>query len=224
MTYDELLKELRSHAEDDFALFQRSLISTQAKILGVRTPTLRSLAKKYFPFAEDFIAYPDEYYEVTFIKLAMISLMEYEEFKDYVGRAVCGIDNWATCDSFKPKCLRSHQDDFLPILDDIFNRGREFDERFTLVILLGFYVEEKYLSVINEYIKKADTKRYYVRMAVAWLVAELLVKFPDFGRKILLSGTLDVSTHNKAIQKARESDRIDEKEKEFLNSLKNRKK
>ena len=220
MTYDEFLEELRIYAEDDFARFQRRLISTQAEILGVRTPTLRALAKKYFPLAEEFISYPDEYYEVTFIKLAMISLMEYDEFKNYVGRAVCGIDNWATCDSFKPKCLRTRQEDFLPILENIFSRGGEFDERFALVILLGFYVEEKYLPVIRIYIKKADTKRYYVRMAVAWLVAELLVKFSDFGRKILLSGTLDVATHNKAIQKARESYRIDEKQKEFLSSLK----
>ena len=57
-------------------------------------------------------------------------------------------------------------------------------------------------------------------MAVAWLAAELLIKFPSCGKEILNEGILDKKTHNKAIQKARESYRVDKKEKEFLYSLK----
>ena len=224
MTYDDLLNDLNGCSEEKFADFQRRLIPTKSKILGVRTPTLRLLAKKYYPFFEEIVSYPDEYYEVTFIKLTMISSMEFSAFNQYVEYAVDKIDNWATCDTFKPKCLKTKTDEFLPILESIFMRGGEFDERFALVILLGYYLEEKYFTQIRKFIVKANTERYYVRMAVAWLVAEILIKFPLFGEEILLSGDLDDKTRDKAIQKARESYRLGEKEKEYLNSLKMNKK
>lgn len=220
MTYDEFLKELIFYAEEPFARFQRRLIPTKAKILGVRTPILRKLAKKYFSFAENIITFPDEYYEVTFIKLSMVSLMDFNEFEKNVGKSVEWIDNWATCDSFKPNCLKRRKDEFLPRLEDIFNHGGEFYQRLALVLLLGYYVEEKYLSVIKDYIKRTNTKFYYAHTAVAWLVAELLIKFPSYGKEILSEGILDKKTHNKSIQKARESYRVNKQEKEILNSLK----
>ncbi len=220
MTYDEFLNELVSYAEEPFARFQKRIIPTKAKILGVRTPVLRTLAKKYFPLSKSILAFPDEYYEVTFIKLSIIALMDFNEFEKNVEKCVEWIDNWATCDSFKPKCLKKRMDEFLPCIEKIFNHGAEFYERFALVLLLGYYVEEKYLPMIKNYIKRANTQFYYVHMAVAWLVAELLIKFPSYGKEILAEGILDKKTHNKAIQKARESYRVEKKEKEHLNALK----
>ena len=47
MTYSELLDILNGYAEKEFANFQRRLIFTKYEILGVRTPILHRLAKKY---------------------------------------------------------------------------------------------------------------------------------------------------------------------------------
>ena len=96
----------------------------------------------------------------------------------------------------------------------------EFSERYALVTLLNYYVEENYLGLIKEYILTANTQFYYVHMAVAWLVAEILAKHYDFGVTLLQDARLDAKTRNKSIQKARESFRIDNEKKEFLNSLK----
>ena len=220
MTYAEFLEELQEHAEEDFATFQKRLIFTQAKILGVRTPTLRKLAKKYAKNVDELMNFPDEYYEVTFVKLCAVSLLKYEEFLLYIDRSVALIDNWATCDTFKPKCLIKRKDEFLPYIEKFFSQGGEFYERYALVTLLFYYIEEKYLPMIADYISRADTGKYYVHMATAWLVAEILVKFPEKGKEILKSGVLPPKTHNKAIQKAKESFRVKEEEKEYLNSLK----
>ena len=57
-------------------------------------------------------------------------------------------------------------------------------------------------------------------MAAAWLTAEILVKCYDKGVKLLESGILAPATHDKAIQKARESYRLTPEQKGFLNSLK----
>lgn len=220
MTYSEFLDELSALAEPEFAAFQRKLIPTSQQILGVRTPDMRKLAKRFKGSADELFAFPDTYYETTFIKLSVVSLLPYEAFCGYVERCVPLIDNWATCDCFKPACLKKHRGEFLPVLERIFSHGGEFYQRYVLVTLLGYYVEEKYLPTIKEYLRRADTDRYYVHMAAAWLSAEVLTKYYDFGVALLKSGILQPKTHNKAIQKARESYRITDEQKGFLESLK----
>ena len=220
MTYSKLLEKLNASKEETFADFQRRLIPTRQKILGVRTPTLRKIAKAYTGDIDDLLAFPDEFYEVTFVKLTVVSALDYERFSQYVERCVGLIDNWATCDCFKAKCLRKHKEEFLPVLEKLFSNGGEFYQRYVLVVLLSEYVEERYLPVLETYIRRADTKPYYVHMAVAWLTAEILVKHYDFGIGLLQKRILDGKTHDKAVQKAIESYRIDEKPKEYLRSLK----
>ena len=220
LTYDKFLDELSSFVDPDFATFQRRLIDTKQTILGVRTPVMRKLAKKYQREWKTLFAFPDEFYEVTFIKLSALSLRDYETLVKNVGDAVLLMDNWATCDCFRTKTIEKHKREFLSVLETIFVRGGEFDERYVFVTLLTYYVEENYADVITSYIRRANTQRYYVHMAVAWLVAELLVKEYEIGLKILRSGMLDGKTHDKAIQKAKESFRVSKERKEFLNSLK----
>ncbi len=220
MKYTEFLNELNARAEEGFAVFQRRLIFTDRKILGVRTPTLRKLVKELPVTLEELLAFPDDCYETVFMQLAAVSSLSYESFLLYLPQCVEKIDNWALCDCFKANCIRKHKDEFLPVLRTLFQTGKEYLVRYVLVTLLSYYVEEKYLPVIKEYIRLADTKPYYVRMAVAWLVAEILIKSYDEGVSLLKSGYLDEKTHGKAIQKAIESYRVTNERKEFLRSLK----
>ena len=81
-------------------------------------------------------------------------------------------------------------------------------------------MEEEYFAILFDYLSRADTSKYYVHMAAAWLIAEILVKYPQKGEEILKSGVLDIKTRNKAIQKAKESFRVSKERKEYLNSLK----
>jgi hypothetical protein len=57
-------------------------------------------------------------------------------------------------------------------------------------------------------------------MAVAWLVAEILIKDYNYGLTLLNCGILDKKTHNKAILKATESYRLSGETKNYLKSLK----
>lgn len=220
MTYLNFLDILFSYAETDFAAFQKRLIFTKYTILGVRTPTLRKLAKEYAAHFEEIFDFPNEYYEVVFIKLAMVSALPHEKFLEYLEPSVALMDNWALCDSFKAKCIKKHKEEFLPVLERIFEKGGEYEQRYPLVVLLSEYVEEKYLKRIEDFIRRADTAPYYIHMAVAWLLAEVLVKEYEFGIELLKKDILDTKTHNKAIQKAIESYRLTQEQKEFLRSLK----
>ena len=220
MNYLELLNELKGAAEIDFAKFQEKLIPTQQKILGVRTPIMRNIAKKYQADFQEIFAFPDEYYEVTFIKLTQVSKLPYEQFIGLLEQCVQKIDNWATCDSFKAISICNRQEEFLHILNRLFKTQKEFYQRYVLVVFLTEYMQEKWLPTIKNYLQLADTSHFYVHMAAAWLTAEIIIKHYDYGVTLLKESVLDIKTHNKAIQKARESFRLTTKQKEFLNSLK----
>ena len=220
MQYLEFIEYLSSFSETEFAEFQRQLIPTKYQIMGVRTPKLREIAKQYAKDLETVFSFPNEYYEVVFIKLTIVSALPYERFLAYLDECVALMDNWALCDTFKARCLKQRKTEFLPVLKRIFERGGEYEERYPLVTLLSFYAEKKYLPEIERYIKKANTQRYYVHMAVAWLMAEILIKEYELGVALLCKRLTDVKTHNKAIQKAIESYRLNDAQKEFLRSLK----
>ena len=64
------------------------------------------------------------------------------------------------------------------------------------------------------------TEEYYLNMMRAWYFATALAKQPDAVLPWLTERRLDVWTHNKTIQKARESYRITTEQKEYLKRLK----
>ena len=130
------------------------------------------------------------------------------------------MDNWALCDQMKAPAIKKNRESFLPILEEIFQSGGEYGERYVLVTLLSYYVEDDYLPMLRTYMYRANTNLYYIHMAVAWLLAEILIKHFDFGFQTLQAKELDAKTHNKAIQKGIESYRITQLQKEQLRSLK----
>ena len=220
MTYSKLVDFLEEVAEESFANFQRKLIFTKYKILGVRTPMLRTIAKRYQSEWKDILTFPNEYYEVVFLKLTMISKLPFEQFAEYLPSCISLMDNWALCDQMKAPVIKKNRERFLPILEEIFQTGGEYGERYVLVTLLSYYVEDNYLPILRTYMHRSNTNLYYIHMAVAWLLAEILIKKYDFGLQILQGKELDVKTHNKAIQKGIESYRITQLQKEQLRSLK----
>ena len=220
MTYSKLVDFLQEVAEESFANFQRKLIFTKYKILGVRTPMLRTIAKRYQSEWKDILTFPNEYYEVVFLKLTMISKLPFEQFAEYLPSCISLMDNWALCDQMKAPAIKKNRESGLPILEEIFQMGGEYVERYVLVTLLSYYVEDNYLPILRTYMHRSNTNLYYIHMAVAWLLAEILIKKYDFGLQILQGKELDVKTHNKAIQKGIESYRITQLQKEQLRSLK----
>ena len=76
--------------------------------------------------------------------------------------------------------------------------------------------DEGYLGLVSDI--KSD--EYYINMAIAWYFATALAKQYDKTIPYIENKTLDVWTHNKAIQKSIESYRVTAEHKEYLKSLK----
>lgn len=87
-------------------------------------------------------------------------------------------------------------------------------------MLLDHYVKEEYINEIFEVIDNIKNEEYYVEMGIAWLVAEMYIKFPKQTMEYLKNCNLNKFTYNKALQKARESYRVSKEEKESLNKMK----
>ncbi len=221
MPYLQFLDELKSFADEGYKTFHKKLLKNDdIQVLGVRVPILRKLAKKYSSDIDELMTYPDEYYEVTFVKLSAVALLGFDGFIKYVDRCVPLIDNWATCDCFTPKCISKHREEFLPYIDKYLSADKEFYQRFALTTLLHFYVEDEYVDKIFQSVVACDANYYYVHMAAAWLIAEALTKYYEETKEFLLKNLLDKKTHNKAIQKACESFRLSDEQKKYLKGIK----
>lgn len=92
--------------------------------------------------------------------------------------------------------------------------------RFAVVSVLDYFIKETYLERVFAIFDRISHEGYYVKMAVAWAVSICFVKYPEETWEYLKRDHLDCFTHNKAIQKARESYRVSKEDKERLLSLK----
>ena len=92
--------------------------------------------------------------------------------------------------------------------------------RFAIDVLLQFFLDENFTPEVFALAKSIASDEYYVNMALAWFWSFALIKRYEETLPIIESERLPEFVHNKAIQKARESYRISDERKQYLNTLK----
>lgn len=221
MNYQNLLDELYSFRDVEYDKFNSSLLNTKnCKTIGVRVPILRQIAKKWKENLTDLLGFPNDYHEVKMIKVFTLCLQPYPVFCSYIEELVSIFDSWAICDSCIYHKIKNHRKEFLPIVSKLFETQKEFYQRYALVTLLHEYMKEEYLPLIFKMLEECRTDFYYVHMAAAWLMAEILIKHYKNGVLFLKNSTMSDTTVNKSIQKAKESYRLTQDQKKYLESLK----
>ena len=134
------------------------------------------------------------------------------------------IDNWAVCDVFCSglKITKIYKKEMWFFLQKYLKSNKEFEIRFAIVMILNYYIEDEYLENDFKIFDSITSKQYYVQMAIAWAISVACVKFYDKTILYLEKNMLDQFTYNKAIQKAIESYRINDIQKEKLRKMKNK--
>lgn len=226
-TYQEYLNYLKSISEEEYKNFHSKLCFTKYQILGIRVPIMRKIAKNISKSnIEEFLKLcGNTYYEEVFIEGLVISNIKDEDiFIKYFSNYINKIDNWGICDTFcnSLKIINKNPSKYFSISKKLSLNEEEFISRVGLIIILNFFVEEKYLDCIYEILNTISSTKYYVNMAESWLICELYIKFPSKTESFLLKNNLNDFTHNKAISKIRESYRVCKEKKEYLNTLKRR--
>ena len=220
-----ILAELESLAEDSYKKFNLKLIPTQQKVLGVRIPALRKIAKriaKEEPF--EFLKLDKQnIYEMVMLEGMVLSYIKrpFVELLPYTEKFLNKADNWAHIDSSVAdfKNIKKDKEGVLKIIKNWLKSDKEFVVRAGLIILLGKFVEEKYLDIIFDLSQKVTHEAYYVHMGNAWLISVCMAKFPEETKAFFKNNKLDKATHNKAIQKSIESFRVSKEDKEIIRGL-----
>ena len=225
MTQSTILEALLARRDPAYQAFQARLIPTlpSERIIGVRMPALRSLAKALdgTPEATAFLQIlPHNYYEENNLHgLLLCSLSEYEETVTECNRFLPFVDNWATCDLLHPKAFRTHPAPLPAQIRQWLDDPHPYTIRFGLNILLANYLEDTFSPLYLEWAAQICSEEYYVNMMIAWYFATALAKQPDATLPYLTGNRLSPWVHNKTIQKAIESYRIAPEQKDFLRTL-----
>lgn len=224
---DIILKKLKKLSSEKYKSFTAKLIPNISidKILGVRIPDIRKLAKeiKDEDYIDEFLLeLPHKYQEENQLhgillgikyKDIDILLSKLDEFLKYV-------DNWAVCDIISPKLFKKYPDIVYSKVKEWLNSNNEYTIRFGIVSLLQFYLDDNFKNEELKLVSNVKYDSYYVNMALAWFYSFALIKKWDRTISLFEKKELDKWIHNKSIQKAIESYRISEDRKEYLKSLK----
>ncbi len=223
---DMIREQLMRLAEEDYQKFSSKLLPNIDTILGVRLPQLRKMAKQiarvdwrtYLNTAEN------DYFEEIMLQGMVIGYApcEVEERLSYISSFVPKIDNWSVCDSFCTglKFTVENRDRVWDFLQIYFRSVQEYELRFAMVMLLSYYIDEKYINRVLDVFDAVKHEGYYAKMAVAWAISICYIKLPKQTMPYLKQNTLDDFTYNKALQKITESYRIDKETKEIIRDMK----
>ncbi|MDO5714780.1 MAG: DNA alkylation repair protein [Tissierellia bacterium] len=220
-------------ADSDYKKFTCNLVPNVAseKILGIRIPMLRKLAKQLCKERPKMVAVflgdlPHGYYDENNLHGLFIS--EQKDFQQIIlllDQFLPLIDNWATCDIISPKIFKKHRSDLLLNIQRWMLAEHEYTIRFGIEMLMTHFLDEDFQSEYLKWVVAVQHEphyheAYYVKMMIAWFFATALAKQYKHALQIIEQGLLESWTHNKAIQKAKESRRISDERKHYLQSLK----
>lgn len=226
---NEIKQELIQMSDSKYKSFHSNLCPGISNILGIRVPILREYAKKIikkYSFEELINNINDEYYEEIMLQGMLIGLNSKENFnviKKYIEDYIPKIDNWAICDTFCAglKIVNQNKENMWGFIKQYLDSDKEFYLRFAIVIILDYYIEEKYLEEIFRIFNNIQSEYYYVKMAIAWAISISLIKYYDKTINYLKNNSrIDKWTYNKSLQKAIESYRITKSQKELLKNMK----
>lgn len=193
------------------------------RILGVRQPELRRLAKELAgtPLAARFLAElpHDCYEEYNLHALLLAPIRDFSTVLSETERLLPFVDNWATCDGLDPRAFAIEPARLLPAIDRWLASEHVFTVRFAIVQLMRHHLDAAFTSDVPARVAAVQNDAYYVRMAAAWFFATALAKQYDATIHYLTEARLPLWTHNKTIRKALESYRISPEQKQFLRTL-----
>ncbi len=209
--------------EDGYREFSSRLMPTveKSRVIGVRVPLLRKYAKTLENY-EDFLKeLPHKYFEEDNLHGFLIErekdfdrcIKLLDEFLPYV-------DNWATCDGTKPKVLKTQPEKLMKHIQRWIESGEVYTVRYAINLLMSIYLDESFDKKYLDMVVNVKSDEYYINMMRAWYFATALAKQYDETIPYIEENRLDMWTHNKTIQKAVESLRISNEQKQYLRTLK----
>ena len=218
-------EELFNNQDLEYKAFHSKLVPNISpdKIIGVRIPVMRKIAKQV---AKENVEVLTDYYEERMVKGFTIGYKkcDIESRLKELANFIPLIDNWAVCDCSCStfKFTEKNREEVWQFIQPYLSGG-EYDIRFAVVMILDYFLTDEYIDASLEILSEIKSEFYYVNMAVAWALSVAYVKYEEKTLPIIEGKMLAPWIHNKTIQKICESYRVDKAKKEYLKTLKYKK-
>lgn len=223
---NEILKELYKYQDLKYADFSANLTPnlTRKDYIGVRVPNVRKIAKLFYK-NNNYLSFinnlPHDYFEENMAHGLIIS--EYDDYEETIKALnifLPYVNNWAVCDCIKPKTFKKNKDKLILTIKKWIRSNDTYTIRFGVSMLMSHYLDDDFKEEYLELVSKIESNEYYVNMMCAWYFATALAKQYETTIKYIEEKKLNVWVHNKTIQKAIESYRISDEQKNYLRTLK----
>ena len=222
---NEILTQLLSQKDLKYQKFESSLIPNinPSCIIGVRMPFIRKMAKDIFSknlHDEHLRSLPHTYHEENVLHACLVSMTKsFDECIDSLDAFLPFVDNWAVCDSIRPKCFKDNHDKLLPHLRKWISSSHTYTSRFGIEMLMLHFLGDDFSIKHHDLVAESNSDDYYHEMMRAWYFATALSKQYEKTLPYLQKDILGEWVFKKTIQKATESRVISKEQKQYLKSL-----
>ena len=187
--YNDFLNELYKLQDLKYKEFHSSLILSD-NLIGVRTPELKIIAKNISKsdYKKFFKENKHKLYEENIIHGLVLGYLKlnFNDLKPYIDEFIPYIDNWAVCDGTASnlKIFNKNKESGFIEIKKYLKDNNYWINRFGYVLLLDYYIEDKYIDEIFKLCNNYKNE-YYVKMAISWLISMCYIKYKDKTLKFL---------------------------------------
>ena len=219
--YQLFLNELYLFQDKKYLEFNKKIVFTNTKMIGIRTANIRKICKELSKsnFTSFLNCSYSGYFEELLIRGILLSYIKnFDEFILYLEEFIKCIDNWAICDMALSsyKIIVKNKDKFIMKILSYLESDNEFIVRVGIIFLLYYYMSDEYIDYVFELINNVKVRAYYVDMAIAWLISVAFVKYKEKTIVFLDNNDLDVEIIRMTVQKIRDSKRVDKCDKDYV--------
>lgn len=221
----EILFQFQDQKYGDFIA---KLVPTEPResFIGIRSPNYKKIMKSVYNLSQEEIqnfcqSLPHQYHEENVLHITLINgIKDFDACVEELEHFLPFISNWAVSDGLNPSALKNNKAKIISKIEDWIKDEKPYTKRVGMLLLQKYFLDDDFNPAYLEWPAQIRTDEYYVNMMTAWLFAEALVKQWDSAIGFIKDNKMSPWTHNKAIQKARESYRITAEQKEYLKTLK----
>ena len=222
--YQNILDYFNSKRDLKYLDFNKKIVNSNYPMIGVRTGDVKQLAKKVSKTdINSFLECKgNKYYEEILLEgFVICNIKDLELALYHLHNYLDKIDSWALCDSFASafKIVSKNKDLVFEEIKKYVESDKEFTVRMGIVLLLNYYIEDKYIDNIFSIIDGIDREEYYIKMAISWLLSMCYIKYKDKTLHYLDNCKVSDFIYNKTISKICDSYQVDKSDKEVLKKM-----
>ena len=116
--------------------------------------------------------------------------------------------------------LKKYKEEYFSYIEKYLNSNNPWEIRYGIITMFEYKEDKKYLDDILVRLKNINYDHYYVKMAKAWLTAELFAFHKDEVFNFLRKNYYDKETFLMTCSKIRDSRRVSDKDKEEIKEFK----